>query len=920
MTGEGHASPGRPYTLQEADDACLGRGPAAAKPPRLTVEDAVLFLLHEDPRPMEGKKSRVRRAFVAAARALRESGVEPVLFSGGRRGPRASHINDAVEQLAFSSKVRVSGGRGGRNLAIEITPRGRAAIKEEYESLPTAARAELARIRARLGAPRPRPRPPVVKGEARARGGTPPENGPRAAAEPGGLPALGEAAKIREYVDRADRLLEEGRQDEAYAAYKLAKGRGAPGADLDLRMARSLAEMGLHKDALRHCRDAIRADPAGAAGYLVMGHCLDRLGRHAKALSYSGLAVLRDPSNPQTYILRGVILSGLGRHAEALPNYQRAARLDPGDVQARQNASFSLFRLGRYEEALRQAEKAAEMSPGDPAAHERVVICLSSMGRREEAIPAGRKAIEAAPRRAGSYMPLATLLLELGRYGEALECCGRAAKADALDPRPRFFMALALYALGRREEALVHCRKSIELDPSNADFHATMSRLLLDLGRLPEALSHCEAVISADPGNLPALLSMGTMLADMGRHKEALACFGRALRIDPQQPVPRYNRALSLQVTGRPRRALKEYKRVIALDPGSAGAHNNAGTVLTALGRGGEALAHFDRALELDPCSAVVHLNKALSLQPLGLHREALAHFDRALELDPGSADAHVGRASCLDELGLPDEEIGRYAGAELGPAAGAAGAGSAAAGRHAPPVLPRPVAVQGPAPGGERAQLVKALLSRDESKTLEFKSWPASCLDRPTGSSRMEETIARELCSLANTEGGDLLVGVGDGGEAEGLAPGGGRLSRKERDKMLSWATGVIVSYLGAVHGGHFDCEIVEIDGLDILHCAVAASKDGPIILKKRLEGKHDFFMRAGSTCRPLGSMEMLEYVKTKWPGWASSPRPTGRSYANRGSEVADAAKSQSLDFPPSEPTRWPGMARAGRPASARS
>ena len=115
MTGEGHASPGRPYTLQEADDACLGRGPAAAEPPRLTVEDAVLLLLSADSRPMEGKKSRVRRALVAAARALRESGVEPVLFSGGRRGPSTAHINDAVEQLAFSNRVHVSGGGGSQN-------------------------------------------------------------------------------------------------------------------------------------------------------------------------------------------------------------------------------------------------------------------------------------------------------------------------------------------------------------------------------------------------------------------------------------------------------------------------------------------------------------------------------------------------------------------------------------------------------------------------------------------------------------------------------------------------------------------------------------------------------------------------------------------------------------------------------------
>ncbi len=877
MTGEDRGAPGRPYTLQEADDACLGRGPCAAEPPRLTVEDAVLLLLSADSHPMEGKKSRVRRALVAAARALRESGVEPVLFSGGRRGPNTAHINDAVEQLAFSNKVRVSGGRGGRNLAIGITPRGRAAVKEKRESLPPAARAELARIRAELGAPRPRPRPP-------------------AAEERPALDAAA-AARLQKYVDRGDRLFEEGKYDEAYANYKLAAKLCAPDAGLRLKMARSMAKMGLHEDALRHCRAAIKADPGSADAHIAAGHCLCNLGRHAEALPHSRRAALRDPSNPRGYMLHGIILSRLGRHAEALPYYQRAARLDPGSYQARRNASFTLFQLGRYDEAQRQVEAAAKTGPKDPAAHARIASCLSKMGRHEEAASAGRKAIEAAPGRADSYLPLLTALFGLDRHKEALEWCGRAARAFPDDPRPHHATALALRALGRQEEALAHCEKSVGLDPFNTAFHTTMSLLLRDLERLPEALSHCEKVVSAEPANLPALSNMGSILAELGRHDEALACLGRAIRLDPKQPVPRYNRALSLQEAGKPGRALREYKRVVKLDPGNTGAYNNMGNLLSEQGRDGEALAHFDRALELDPGNAEAHLNRALSLQHLNLHKDALAHFDRALELDPGSADARVGRASCLVELELPDEKIGHYAGEALGPAAAAGEAGPGAPRRHA--AAPRPAPAQGSAPGGDRAELVRSLLSKDESKTLEFKSWPASRPDRPQEPGKMNEKIAKVLCSFVNTDGGDLLVGVGDGGKLEGLAPGGGRLSRKERDGMLAWMTNVIVGYFGANHDGRFDREIVEVDGFDILHCRVGASEDEPVMLKRTLEGKYDFFMRAGNTCRVPDTKEMLEHVRTKWPEWMSRPRPTGPS-AMESQEGGMEANAGGVEIPP--------------------
>ena len=854
MTGREAGRRG-PFRPREIDEIARRAGDIS-----LTIEDVILLVLRADPRPIEGIGRLTGGVVLALTEALGGESVEPAAFESGPDGPRSADVERALDRLSFSNCVEVSGGGGGGGKgppAFVIAPRGRDRISAKWDALPAGTRRALSQTRAGLGAAEPA----ALKKGAYVHNRALLEGGTRPAAEPGGrggrraaeerpAPGQAEAAELQKHVDRGDRLLKEGRHDEAYAAYKLAAKLRAPDAGLHLRMALSMAKMELYKDALGHCRAAIGANPAGAAGYAAAGRCLNKL----------------------------------GRHAEALPYHQRAAKLDPGSAAAHQNASFSLFQLGRHEEALRHAESEARIRPRDPAAHARVAACLSRLGRHADAIPPGRKAIEAAPDRVDSYLPLLTALHGLGRHKEALEWCERASEADAMDPRPHFAMALSLHGLGRHEEALERCQKSVGLDPSNPDFHAAASSLLRGLGRLSDALPHSEAVVSARPDSVPALLNLGGMLAEMGRHKDALVHFGRALRIDPRQPAPRYNRALSLQKTGRPRKALREYKKVIKLDPGSAGAHNNTGTVLAELGRNGEALAHFDRALELDPRNTTVHCNKALSLESLSLHREALAHFDRALELDPGSAGARIERASCLVELGLPDERIGRYAGEVLGPAAAAAGGASpGTTGRHggAPRRAGRRAApAQRDAPGGDRARRVKSLLSRDESTTLEFKSWPGLRPDRPSEPGRMAETIARELCGLANTEGGDLLIGVGDGGEVEGLAPGGARLlSRKERDEMLAWAANVVVDYFGAGHDGRFDREIVEVDGLDILHCAVAASKDGPVTLKRRLGGKDDFFVRAGSTCRALGSKEMLEYARKKWR--EPRPQPMGQSAA---------------------------------------
>lgn len=171
--------------------------------------------------------------------------------------------------------------------------------------------------------------PPGVQGGRQATEKAPPRGG-------------AEDARRQRYADRGDRICNEKKYGEAYANYRQAEERGAPDAYLHLRMARSLAEMDLHKDALGHCMAAIRADPARAGCYAGAGYCLNSLGRHAEALAY----------------------------------HQRAARLDPDNAQAHRYASLSLTHLGRHEESLRHAQREAAISPGDPGVHARVAtVC-----------------------------------------------------------------------------------------------------------------------------------------------------------------------------------------------------------------------------------------------------------------------------------------------------------------------------------------------------------------------------------------------------------------------------------------------------------------------------------------------------------------------------------------------------------------
>ena len=143
---------GRALSLGEADEAILRRAGRI----RLTAEDVVLLLLRADPRPVRGADALAGMAYLAVTGPLAESGVEPIAFRRGRGGrPRSDHVDRALEQLAFTGNVAVSGGRTRAGAAVTITPRGRGRIADKYGRLPAAARSALGRGRAEWAASPP---------------------------------------------------------------------------------------------------------------------------------------------------------------------------------------------------------------------------------------------------------------------------------------------------------------------------------------------------------------------------------------------------------------------------------------------------------------------------------------------------------------------------------------------------------------------------------------------------------------------------------------------------------------------------------------------------------------------------------------------------------------------------------------------
>jgi tetratricopeptide (TPR) repeat protein len=97
-----------------------------------------------------------------------------------------------------------------------------------------------------------------------------------------------------------------------------------------LALARALAAATAYPEAIDAYRDAVRADPEDAEGWLRLGEALLYLGDDPRAAIEELQVGLRiDPQSARGYAALGAALHAMGEHPEAAASFAEALRLDP---------------------------------------------------------------------------------------------------------------------------------------------------------------------------------------------------------------------------------------------------------------------------------------------------------------------------------------------------------------------------------------------------------------------------------------------------------------------------------------------------------------------------------------------------------------------------------------------------------------
>ena len=160
-------------------------------------------------------------------------------------------------------------------------------------------------------------------------------------------------------------------------------------------------------------------------------------------------------------------------------------------------------------------------------------------------------------------------------------------------------------------------------------------------------------------------------------------------------------------------------------------------------------------------------------------------------------------------------------------------------------------------------------LIAEGESDELEFKSTLRWDVKEGTFNKKLEEVIMKTVAAFANSQGGTLLIGVGDDGEVIGLEPDYHSLGGVDCDKFELHLRNLLNEQFGK---GFVANKVVikfhGIGGKEVCQIETAAAKE-PVIMKvKDKNGQviEKFYARSGNSSQEISLSEINLYMKERF------------------------------------------------------
>jgi tetratricopeptide (TPR) repeat protein len=491
-----------------------------------------------------------------------------------------------------------------------------------------------------------------------------------------------------EFLERADRLLEEGAYEEALEACRqaikvspdLADARAMAGRCLAYLNRVDEAERELLKavDADHNCVDAwfglafvswLRADDREAVGHL----------ERARRLAPDDEAVLAQLIG--TY-------GNVGRFDEAERLYEEAIGIHPDSAEIPYHWGLVLFKHGRYDQAIDVWHRAGEADDEFPELHLSMARAFAARGDDEQAYAELERELALYPDSREARLALGGYHVQHGEPKRAVEVYRDLLAEAEDDSRVHLDLGVALIHLGHDAKARKHLLRALELSPSDPlilshltsaghsrsamtraarvlrralreephrdELYRNLSSLFAGEGRFDEAEEQLRQAMAFSGRAHELENDLGVLLAIQGKFREASDAFDRGLAARPDDLPLRINRALIEADLGRRDLALEQLGRIARASPDDLDALGNLSSVLLEVGRIESSLTVAERMCDLAPFDPRGYYLTGRALYDLGRYEDAERALDRGARLDPIQVDTAIALGMCYAALGRP--------------------------------------------------------------------------------------------------------------------------------------------------------------------------------------------------------------------------------------------------------------------------
>jgi tetratricopeptide (TPR) repeat protein len=146
-----------------------------------------------------------------------------------------------------------------------------------------------------------------------------------------------------------------------------------------------LSEQGKYEEAIAAYGKAIELDLKDPAAYNNKANALDGLGRYAEAIDAYDKAIELDPEDAELYANKASSLIAHGKCEEAIVVYDKAIELDPKLEGVFNGKGYALISLSSYDDAIIWLKRALELQPNDRSARINMALALQKRNKPGDA-------------------------------------------------------------------------------------------------------------------------------------------------------------------------------------------------------------------------------------------------------------------------------------------------------------------------------------------------------------------------------------------------------------------------------------------------------------------------------------------------------------------------------------------------------